>query len=220
MVEALRTALDAPGFAGTDPEWLTEAARLLPEIRQRFPGLAEPDPAPEPAEAWRLYEGVAQVLASIAAERPLVVSLDDLQWCDGDSCTLLQFLVRRLDQAPILWLGTITLGELDRDAPAARLCRTLRAGRAETVALGGLDEDEVWRLIREMGHVSTPTGGRRFARRIYRITGGNPFYIIELLKTMFARGCSPPTARAESGRPCPPPSRRARSSRCRAPSTR
>jgi DNA-binding SARP family transcriptional activator len=189
MVEALRTALDAPGVAGTDPEWLTEAARLLPEIRQRFPGLAEPDPSPEAAEAWRLYEGVAQILASIAAERPLVVSLDDLQWCDGDSCALIQFLVRRLDQSPILWIGAITLGELERDAPAARLCRTLRARfGAETVMLGGLNEDEVWRLVRELGHVSAPTGGRRFARRIHRITGGKPFYIIELLKTMFAQG--------------------------------
>ena len=42
--------------------------------------------------------------------------------------------------------------------------------------------------MREMGHVSTPTGARRFARRIHRITGGNPFYIFELLKTMFVQG--------------------------------
>jgi predicted ATPase len=54
--------------------------------------------------------------------------------------------------------------------------------------LNGLGEDEVWRLIRELGHVSSPTGGRRFARRVHRITGGNPFYILELLKTMFAQG--------------------------------
>ncbi|HEX2219686.1 MAG TPA: AAA family ATPase [Gemmatimonadales bacterium] len=189
IVEALRAALDAPGLAGADPEWLTEAARLLPEIRQRFPALAEPEPSPDPTEAWRLYEGVAQVLASLAAERPVVISLDDLQWCDEDSCTLIQFLVRRLDGAPVLWIGVTTLGELERDAPAARLCRTLRAKfGAETVSLGGLDDDEVWRLIRELGHVSTPTGGRRFARRIHRITGGNPFYIFELLKTMFAQG--------------------------------
>jgi predicted ATPase len=39
-----------------------------------------------------------------------------------------------------------------------------------------------------MGHVSTPTGARRFARRIFRITGGNPFYIFELIKTMFVQG--------------------------------
>jgi predicted ATPase len=43
-------------------------------------------------------------------------------------------------------------------------------------------------MIREMGHVSTPTGARRFATRIFGVTAGNPFYAIELLKTMFAQG--------------------------------
>ena len=56
------------------------------------------------------------------------------------------------------------------------------------VSLGPLSEDEVWQLVREMGHVSTPNGGRRFAGRLFRITAGNPFYVIELLKTMFAQG--------------------------------
>jgi DNA-binding SARP family transcriptional activator len=86
IVEALRGALDAPGLAGTDPEWLTEAARLLPELRQRFPALAEPEPTADPTDAWRLYEGIAQLIDSLAAERPLVISVDDLQWCDEDSC--------------------------------------------------------------------------------------------------------------------------------------
>jgi DNA-binding SARP family transcriptional activator len=189
IVEVLRGALDAPGLAATDPEWLTEVARLLPELRQRFPGIAEPEPAADPTDAWRLYEGIAQLLASLAAERPLAISVDDLQWCDEDTCKLIQFLVRRLDRASILWLGAITLGELERDAPAARLCRTLRAkAEADTIALSSLGEDEVWRLVRELGHVSTPDGARRFARRIHRITGGNPFYIFELIKTMFAQG--------------------------------
>ena len=43
-------------------------------------------------------------------------------------------------------------------------------------------------MIREMGHVSTPTGARRFANRVFGVTAGNPFYVIELLKTMFAQG--------------------------------
>ena len=189
IVDALRSGLDAPGLAATAPEWLTEVGRLLPDLRQRFPGLAEPEPTADPADAWRLFEGVAQVVASLAAERPLVISVDDLQWCDEDSCKLIQFLARRLERGAILWLGTITLGELERDAPAARLCRTLRAkAGAETISLTGLGEEEVWRLVRELGHVSTPTGARRFAHRIHRITGGNPFYIFELIKTMFAQG--------------------------------
>ena len=189
MVEVLRGALGAPGVSATAPEWLTEAARLLPELRSRFPGLAEAPAAVDPADAWRLNEGLAQLLASAAAERPLVVSIDDLHWLDEDSCTLFRFLVRRLEQSPVLWLGHLTLGEVERDAPAARLCRVLRSkSQAETISLGPLDEEQVWQLVREMGHVSSPTGGRRLAARIFRITGGNPFYIIELLKTMFAQG--------------------------------
>ena len=188
VVEALRGALDAPGVAATSAEWLVEAGRLVPELRERFPGLPTGS-EPDAAEGWRLFEGVAQLLAAVATERPVVVLIDDLQWCDEDSCNLLRFLSRRLERSPVLWLGLLTLGEVERDAPAARLCRVLRAkAHAEVVALGALSEEEVCQMVRDMGHVSAPTGGRRFAGRLFRITGGNPFYIIELLKTMFAQG--------------------------------
>jgi predicted ATPase len=189
VVEVLREAIGAPGLAGTAPEWLTEVTRLLPELRQRFPALPEPGAATDPAEGWRLFEGVVQLVLALAAERPVVISLDDLQWCDDDSCNLLRFLIRRTEQAPVFWLGTFCLGEFERDAASARLCRVLRAQQhASVVSLGPLTEEELWQMIREMGHVSTPTGARRFATRIFGVTAGNPFYAIELLKTMFAQG--------------------------------
>ena len=83
----------------------------------------------------------------------------------------------------------LTPGEVERDAPASRLCRVLRAkSHADIVTVGDLTEDEVWSLLREMGRLSAPHVGRRFAARLFRITAGNPFYLIELLKTMFAQG--------------------------------
>ena len=186
VVEVLRDALDAPGLAGTAPEWLMETTRLVPEIRDRFPAL----PATvNGGEGWRLFEGVAQVLAALAVERPVAIVVDDLQWCDEDTSNLLRFLTRRLERSPVLWLGLLALGEVERDAPASRLCRALRAkSQAEVVTLSALSEEEVWQLLREMGHLSSPTGGRRFAARLFRVTAGNPFYLIELLKTMFAQG--------------------------------
>jgi DNA-binding SARP family transcriptional activator len=198
VVEVLRDALGAPGLSGTAPEWLTEVIRLLPELRQRFPALVAPAGPPDSAESWRLFEGVAQLLLALAAERPVLVSVDDLQWCDGDSCNLIRFLTRRTEQAPVLWLGTVSLGELERDAPSARLFRVLRAkSHARVLTLGPLTEEELWLMIREMGHLSTPTGARRFANRIFSVTAGNPFYVIELLKTMFAQGLL--TVEEESG---------------------
>ena len=189
VVELLRDALNTPGLAGTNPEWLTEVARLLPELRQRFPALPAPTSSTDPAEGWRLFEGVAQLVHSLTAERPIAVFLDDLQWCDSDSCNLLRFLIRRTERAPVLWLSTVTLGELERDVPAVRLCRGLRAqSHGTVVTVGSLTEEDLWKMIREMGHVSTPSGARRFANRIFGVTAGNPFYVIELLKTMFAQG--------------------------------
>lgn len=189
VVEALRGALDAPSLAGADPEWLAEVARLLPELRRRFVNLPEPRADAQATEGWRLFEAVGQVLIAIAEDGPLAIFIDDLQWCDGDSCSLLHFLVRRLENAPVLWCATLTGGATERDAPAARLARALRAARASTtIALRPLTEDEVWRLIRELSKVTDPAGGRRLASRVFEITAGNPFYVIELLKTLFAQG--------------------------------
>jgi predicted ATPase len=188
VIEALRSAIDAPGIAGVDPEWLGEIGRVLPEIRRRFAGLPDVIAANVATDGWRLFEAVAQVLLAVSEESPVAVLIDDLQWCDADSCSLLHFLVRRLGEARVLWCATFTLGEIERDAPAARLARALRAARDSTsVVLSPLSEDDVWRLIRELARVDAPEGARRLAGRIHEATAGNPFYVIELLKTLFAR---------------------------------
>jgi len=188
VVEALRGALDAPALAGVDPEWLAEVARFLPELRRRFANLPETRADASATESWRLFEAVAQVIIAIAEENPVAVFIDDLQWCDGDSCSLVHFLVRRLETAAVLWCATLTAGTMERDAPAARLARALRAARGSTtMTLRPLTEDEVWRLIRELSRVTEPEGGRRLACRVFEVTAGNPFYVVELLKTLFAQ---------------------------------
>ena len=204
IVEALGSGIDAPGLGGTDPQWLAEVAHVLPELRRRFPNLPGVSPSAS-GDRRRLFEGVAQCLLAAAEESPVAVFVDDLQWCDADSCNLLHFLVRRLEQAPVLWCGTLTLGVLARDAPAARLCRALRAGpHSAVVSLAPLTQDDVWEMIHELGRVSAPTGARRLAARIHEVTAGNPFYVIELLKTLFAQGWL--TVDPETGEWVVPPS--------------
>jgi DNA-binding SARP family transcriptional activator len=188
MIEALRSGVDAPGLAGTDPQWLAEVARVVPELRVRFPAVGAPAPTTA-ADAWRLFEGVAQVLGALAEEAPVTVLIDDLQWCDADSCTLLHALVRKLDAAPILWCLTFSPGSVERDAPAARLVRALRSfPHTDVLTLHPLTEDDVWQLLRTLGRVREPNGARRLAARIHEVTTGYPFYVIELLKTLFAQG--------------------------------
>lgn len=188
VMEILGSALDVPAVAGVDSQWLVEVARVVPHFRTRFPSLPEPSAAGA-ADGWRLFEAIAQVVTAIAEDDPVAIVIDDLHWCDADSCGLLHYLVRRLQGAPILWCVTFSPGACERDAPAARLDRALRAvPGAISMPLPPLDEESVWRLVRELGRVDAPSGARRLAARIHEVTAGNPFYIIELLKTMFARG--------------------------------
>ena len=187
IAEALRGVLDAPGLAGTAPEWLAELARLVPDVRRRFASLPAPAPA-DGGDRWRLYEAVAQVVLTLAAERPVVIFVDDLQWCDAESCALLHFLARRIEEVPAVLLTTLTQAALSRDATSARLCRALRSQRDATVlTLEPLSENEVCAMIRELGRVVGPTGGRRLAARVHAVTDGNPFHVIELLKTLFVQ---------------------------------
>lgn len=187
LIEAIRSAVDAPGLAGTDPQWLAEVARVMPELRARFPAL--PAITATSADAWRLFEGIAQLLAALAEEAPVTVLIDDLQWCDADSCALLHSLARKLDAAPVLWCLTFSPGAVERDAPSARLVRALRTlPHALMLPLQPLSEDDVWQLLRGLGRVSAPNGARRLAGRIHEVTTGFPFYVVELLKTLFAQG--------------------------------
>ena len=129
MIEALRSGIDAPGLIGTDPQWLAEVARVVPELRQRFAGLPEIGPA-STADSWRLFEGIAQVLLALSEEAPVTVLIDDVQWCDADSCGLLHFLVRKLERAAVLWCVTFAPGAVQRDTAAARWVRALRGSPA------------------------------------------------------------------------------------------
>ena len=188
MIDALRSGIDAPGLSGTDPQWLAELARVVPELKQRFPGLPDIGSA-SAADSWRFFEAVAQVLLAISEETPVVILIDDAQWCDANSCALLQSLVRKLERAPVLWCVTFAPGAAERDSAAPRWVRALRgSATTETISLRPLSDEEVWQLVRGLGRVRTEDGARRLASRIHEVTAGYPFYIVELLKTLFAQG--------------------------------
>jgi DNA-binding SARP family transcriptional activator len=186
--ETLRSGLDAPGVAGTDGQWLAEIARFVPELRQRLPGVPVAS-APAPAEAWRLFESVAQMLGAIATEQPAAIVLDDLRWSDGDTAALLQFLVARLAETPILWCVTLTPGTDDRGSRTGRLAHALRATlNAEVLRPARLGEAEVASMLEELLRVPETAGLRGLARRVHEQSAGNPGYVTALAQALVARG--------------------------------
>ena len=145
-------------------------------------------PASDPAEPmsavaagdaqFRLFEAVARCLRRLAASRPVLVVLDDLHWADEPSLRLLGFLARALAAEPVALIGAY------RDTEAPPELRTI-AGQAQQLALAGLTPDEVGALARELAGTALPP---QVAAQLWPRSGGNPFFVRELVRLLLAQG--------------------------------
>jgi eukaryotic-like serine/threonine-protein kinase len=119
-------------------------ARIVPALRERLPNIAEPPAIPAEGERYRLLEAVSDTLGQLAAERPLVLLLDDLHWADKGTIAMLQQVARTCGGQAVLVLGAYRDVELDRTHPLADALTALRREKHfERIALRGLDGAEV-----------------------------------------------------------------------------
>ena len=120
-----------------DAVWLSEVGRLLPELFVQRPDLPRPEPL---AEQWqrRLFEALAQAFAAVKA--PLLLVLDDLQWCDRETLEWLHYLLRFNPKACLLVAGTVRPEEVDPQHALTTLLLNLRStGQLAEIELGPLD---------------------------------------------------------------------------------
>ncbi len=121
IADWLRTEALRAGLAELDAVWLTEVARLLPELLGERPGLPPPGPITDGWQNKRFFEALARAF-TVKRGRLLLV-LDDLQWCDAETLDWLHYLLDVADR-PLLVVGTVRSEEADDwrriAAPAAR----------------------------------------------------------------------------------------------------
>jgi AAA ATPase domain len=139
----------------------------------------------ESAVRFRTYDATATYLRERAAQRPLVVVVDDLHWADVSSLRLLAFLARQLHDAAALVIGTYRDVEVAAgDHPARRLLAEL-AGQAELLQLTGLTADEVGQLVEKVCGERPPTA---LARAVHDRTAGNPFFAQQIARLLASQG--------------------------------
>lgn len=187
LVAALRTALADAGCIrrlGELPEqWVSEAARLLPELERVRPGLSAAPPLDSPGAQSHFFDGLRRVLlAACRGERPGILFFDDVQWADSASLDVLTYLARRLHDEPVCLLLTWRSIEA-RGKPQIRqlLAESQRAGTAVAITLGRLSESAVQDLMRKTPGVSLPP---ETVRRLHAETEGLPFFIVEYLSAL------------------------------------
>jgi len=165
--------------------WLAEASRLLPELRERFPDLPQPLPAELGEARTRLLEALCHLTLGLAAgPRPLLLCLDDLQWTDSATLDWLGYLGQRIADHPILVLGTYrSKGQGAVDELRDEL---MRLSVLSEYHVTGLETDSVVQIVR---HLTGPRlGVEALSRRLHRATGGNPFFLLEILRALQETG--------------------------------
>ncbi len=179
LVEAFRPALLNDRAAIELETWsLAEVARLIPELRTRYPDLPA-SPTIDPAQVrTALFGALCRLtLALASASHPAILCLDDLHWADSTTLDWLAHLGRQLGNSYLLVVGT---HRSEETGPLAQLRRGLaRAGTPFELALSGLNEAAVLQLLR---HLTGPVpGDEALARRLSQATAGNPFFLLETL---------------------------------------
>lgn len=134
-----------------------------------------------------LPDAVEDLLRAVAFEGPLVLVVDDVQWADGSSLALLSSIIRRVRDEAILFVLTCRSDELPLTTRRGleSLRRELDAPFVELVALS---ETEVTELLGLMFEFSDPEEASRITGRIHGVTGGNPLFLVELLKELHDEG--------------------------------
>ena len=131
--------------------------------------------------------------ARIAAEQPLLLSVDNLQWADGPSLRYLGYLTRRIEGMPALVAATVRTGEANDNADVVAEL----AADAETVLLRPqpLSEQATAELVeRAFGRAAAPL----FVAACHRTTSGNPLLLRQLLQALVAEETKPDAAHAHA----------------------
>ena len=166
---------------GAPPFWpWTQVLREL-----GLPEVVAPDGPPVvdvEAVRFRLCREITDLLCRHAADRPLLLILDDMHWADAGSLRLLTTLAGSLAGVPALVV--VTYRATEQAALAGTLATLARLPVVDRLPLSGLDAGGVLRLMAaRLG--TTPDEG--LAGVVHDRSGGNPFFVVELARLLGSR---------------------------------
>lgn len=174
----LRSPVLYPGLGYLEPVWLAEIARVMPELKAKFPDLPRPSAEQGNWQRHLLFEALSR--AVLAKDEPVMLLLDDMQWTDQESLEWLQFLLRFAPAGKLLVTGTIREEELTQDHPLRRMMLDLsQDGQLSEIRLGPISAEDA-------ALIGAAVAGRDLsaseAARLYETTEGNPLFVVESVR--------------------------------------
>ncbi len=134
---------------------------------------------------YALYNEIAEYLRLAAAECPLVIVLDDMQWADSATWDTLEHLLPQLEKDRILVALTIRAEDVTSDAQTRRR-RLSRDERFHELQLPRLSREELEQWLAAASHGQQL--GEKLLPVLYRHTEGNPFLVLQVLRSLIEEG--------------------------------
>jgi DNA-binding NarL/FixJ family response regulator len=122
---------------------------------------------------------VAGLLHEMAADRPVIVAVDDVQWLDAATRRILEFVARRLDRDRVGFLSAQRRERGEQRDGSSRLRRDLENLRHERIVLEPLAAADVVKVLTSEPEIDLP---RATLNQIVQASGGNPLYALELAR--------------------------------------
>ncbi|HEX6287023.1 MAG TPA: BTAD domain-containing putative transcriptional regulator [Acidimicrobiia bacterium] len=169
------------------PIWFNQALRLAPQLAHRLDGSEEPAPLRPAEELTRTQEALVHTLGALGRIAPHLLVIDDVQWADRDTLSVLTQLASRLAGTRVLVLAVFRSEEARGEPEVWDVIRDLDRvaglGRAVLSPLSVFELDEMVRRILEVPRLDPSV-----ATRLHRETGGNALFALETLLAMRDRG--------------------------------
>ncbi len=189
LIDALRDQEVGETLRGLNEPWRTVLFGVMPAhyLGERpIPEAPQIQPGSVPR---RLFEAFYQLLLALADEKPVILVLEDLQWADETTLSVLEFLIRRWDHGRLQLLASIRTEEFRRTRVLESFLESIRLHAAfQEIHLGDLSVSESEALIQSLSprplHISE-------LAHIRSLAGGNPFFLIELTLEFLAGRLDP-----------------------------
>jgi DNA-binding CsgD family transcriptional regulator len=166
-----------------------------PQRRALEVALLLEDPVGEPLDERAVAAAFLGCLRLLSDTGSVLVAIDDLQWLDATSASVLEFVCRRLQTEPVGVLATVRTAA--DEAPLDGLARAFGPDRLDRMQLGPLTVAAIYELVKS--HLGIELA-RPVLLSVHELSGGNPFYALELVRGLPDGGRSLPL-----GEPLPVP---------------
>jgi DNA-binding CsgD family transcriptional regulator len=136
--------------------------------------------------SFGILHGLYWFAVNLAAQRPLLLVIDDAHWADGASLRCLSYIARRLEGLPVGMVVAVRTGDPVASDGVIDVVRS--AASTDIVSVGSLSEEAAGVVLDRAFARAMPED---FVHACHRATGGNPLYLRELLRALEAEGIGP-----------------------------